>query len=257
VQARPQPDGDLLRAQRLGQRILAHHGAVRQVARRARGRFAQQLRTHGAAQPVSADEGVCLHGQRLRAGALQLRGDGVPGLHIARERVAQVQLHRGQALHGRQQQRQQVGAVDGGVGCAVALGDVRAQAQAGQRGAAGRAAHEQPVRKGGDLPQRVQQAPVLQPPHRVGTQLHAGAHLGEGRRALVQAHLPVGARTGQRGGEPADAAAGDHDLVLHGGIVRAGPTLPALARSGGASRAQPAGVSARSSVDTGAGRPNR
>ncbi len=145
--------------------------------------------------------------------------------------MVQAQVDIGLLPGGVQQQTLQVGAVDSGVGCAVALRDVGTQAHVGQLGAAARAAHRDALGEGSHSLQGVPQAPGLQAAHDVGAELHAGADLGEGRCALVQAHVPAGAGAAQGGGQATDAAAGDQDLFLqHGAIVTPCPACPEASR---------------------------
>jgi hypothetical protein len=134
---------------------------------------------------------------------------GVAGVLVLGDGVAQVELHGRVVLHGLQQQAVQIGAVDGGVGRAVAAHRGLAQRQRGEHTAVHGAAHLQVLRKGGHSVQRRLQAPGLQATHGVGAQLHASAHLGKLHCALEEPHLPPGARGGQCGCQPTDAASGD------------------------------------------------
>ena len=128
----------------------------------------------------------------------------------------------GLALHRFEQQAVQVGAVDGGVGRAVARPADGPQTEDAQRGRVVRVAHLQRLGKGCAGAQRTGQAPGLKHPDGVGTKLQTGPHLTERGGLLQQVHPHASARQGQRTRQPPDAAPGDDDLLIHGGDC-AGP----------------------------------
>ena len=129
--------------------------------------------------------------------------------------TTRIQLHGGVVLQGLQQQAVQVGAVDGGIGGAVALHGGRAQRHRGQGVAAQRATHLQLIRKSRHRLQGPLQAPGLQAPHGVRPQLHTRAHLAELRRTLVQPHIPPCTCRTERSRQPPDAATGHQYLLVH------------------------------------------
>ena len=84
-----------------------------------------------------------------------------------------MQLHLGPQSHTVQQHAVQIGTVQGGVGCAIALLAAAAQAQTGQLASAGGAAHQQLVRESRQALQRLAQTPALQDAGGVGAELKA------------------------------------------------------------------------------------
>ena len=174
----------------------------------ARRAVVQQLLAHVAPHAIGAQQRIAFDllarhgGQRHRPAVVVQAGHP----------VVQVQVHAVLLQGGAAQQAVQIGAVDGGVRRAIALHGACAQRQRAQVGATGGVAHLQPVGEGGDGVQLVLQAPGAQDARHIRAKLHAGAHLGEFRRALEQANFPAGARHGQRGRQPADAATGNQQL---------------------------------------------
>ena len=229
MQARPQPRSDVAGAQRLGQRVLRHQGAVSQVARHAGMLLAQQLCTDAAPQAIGPQQGIAFH-VLATAGAHRHHALGVGE---AVDCVVQMKLRVGVFANGGQQQAMQVGTVDGGVGRAVALYRGGAQGQRSQLMARECAANLQPLRKYRHILQRPLQTPSLQAAHHIGPQLHACTHLGECGGALIQPHLPPRARCTQGGCQTANAAPRDQQLFSHPPIVpRAADARPGRARLG-------------------------
>ena len=127
-----------------------------------------------------------------------MQRDALGVLRKARHRTAQIQLRRTLLLKGRQQQAVQVGAVNRGIGRAVALLHRGPELQYTEFGARDRAAHLQSFRKRSDLGHGVLQAPAMEQLDHIGPHLDAGPDLGEFGRALKQRQLSTCARAGQR-----------------------------------------------------------
>ena len=230
VQARAQPGGDLRAAQRRGQRRLAQHGAVGQVPGHTRRAVVQQLLAHAAPHAVGAQQRVAFD---LLAGH-GVQRDHLAVVGVAGQPVVKVEVHIRLAGRRHAQDTVQIGAVDGGVGGAIALQRARAQRQGAQVRAAGGVAHLQPIRESSHGAQFFLQTPGLQDARHVGAELHACPHFGELRRAFVQAHLPPRARRRQRRRQAANATTGNQKLLCcrHAPIVP-----PCSARSDDAAQA--------------------
>ncbi|MPM21595.1 hypothetical protein SDC9_68039 [bioreactor metagenome] len=130
--------------------------------------------------------------------------------------MPKIQVHARQILHRVQQQRMQIGAVNGCVGRAIARNGRGPERQRRQLSARHRAAHLQLVGKGGHRLQLVVQPPGLQAPHHVRPDLHARPHFGKLGRTLEQPYLPTRALCGQCRCQATDAASGNQNLFLHG-----------------------------------------
>ncbi|MNV61669.1 hypothetical protein D3C71_1541870 [compost metagenome] len=211
MQPGAQPRSDLGRAQRLGQRVLGHHGAVGQVARHPGRRGAEQLCARAAPEAVGADERIPLH---LFAPTGAHRDDAV-GIDETLDRLVKMQLGLGAVRHRGQQQAMQIGAVDGGIGGAIPLDRRGPQWHGAQFFAADGIAHLQARGKRRHGLQRLLQSPGLQPPHHIGPDLHARTHFAERGGPFVQPHIQSRTRRTQGRRQAANATASDQHLFLH------------------------------------------
>ena len=132
----------------------------------------------------------------------------MPALH----RLAPLHLNT-RRLHRRVQQSLQIGTVDGGVRRAIQRLRPSSQTQSPQHLAAVGITGLQALGKSRHLRQCAAQTPSMQHTRHIGPHLDARPHLAQLGRTLEQLHRQALARTGQSGGQTADTAPCDQDLL--------------------------------------------
>jgi len=197
-------------AQVLRHLLDLEHRAVAHVARDRRLAVADDPLAHHRAHAVGANE---------RCGADELTSPGfhqdfIPLNFIPRDPRAGAQLDQRLRLAAVEERAVDVGAVRHRVGIAEALGEALVERHVDHRLAA-RAVHEQQALDEHRLllHQRADAERVDGVPG-VGGELDAGADLAELLRLLQHDGAEALAREGERAGEPAEAAAGDHHGLL-------------------------------------------
>jgi hypothetical protein len=190
-------------------RCWKHHGPIGQVPCGRWGAVMQELLADDAPATVSANQHVTLY---LPVGS-NLQGYLGLALDKIEDRAAQVEFHLRVGLQCLNQQGMNVCPVDGGIGCAVTLGERVVQAQSTQNPTRHGTANLQTLGKRCHLRDGVRQTPPVQHTHDIRSELNAGADLRKRTSPLKQIDLRPIAGTSKRRRQPANSTTHDQHLA--------------------------------------------
>jgi hypothetical protein len=165
-------------------------------------------------------------------------GHAVGGLLAVQDAGGGVQLDAAVRLHAVEQRLMHVGAMDHRVGVAEAGTERVAERNLGDRAGVGRVQHHHAVVEDGAAARLLADAERVEGGEGVRRELDAGADLADLGGLLEHLDREAAPRQGERGGEAADAAAGDEDGPLGAHVSRGAarardraPAAPAGRRS--------------------------